>query len=76
MDTPKKWNKTVYWQMVQALVMIKKELKERGVETVWVLIPTDDKKLFKFETMMGFTVEMVLYDEKSGKHSFLMSQET
>jgi hypothetical protein len=50
----KKWNKSIYLKFQDVWYVAKEELREVGYDTIYVLIPADDKKLFKFETMFGF----------------------
>jgi hypothetical protein len=49
------WNKRVYLKCINTWYVAIEELRERGYTEVFVLIPSDDKKLIKFETMFGFT---------------------
>ncbi len=48
------WNKRVYMKCLDVWHVAKEELKEAGYNEVFVLIPADDKKLIKFETIFGF----------------------
>ena len=48
------WNKSTYLKFQDIWHVAKEELLEAGFKNVYVLIPADDKKLFKFETMFGF----------------------
>lgn len=49
-----KWNKSVYLKFQDIWYVAKEELSEAGYKNVYVIIPADDKKLFKFESMFGF----------------------
>lgn len=48
------WNKSVYLKFQDIWHVAKEELSISGHKEVYVIIPADDKKLFKFETMFGF----------------------
>lgn len=48
------WSKSVYLKFKDIWYVAKEELLAQGYKEVYVLIPADDKKLFKFETMFGF----------------------
>lgn len=48
------WNKSVYLKFQDIWYVAKEELLNSGFKEVYVIIPADDKKLFKFETMFGF----------------------
>lgn len=48
------WNKRVYMKCLDVWHVAKEELKELGYAEVYVLIPFDDVKLRKFETIFGF----------------------
>lgn len=50
----KKWNKTLYKQSLIYFYSWLNMLYESGVLAVFVLIPEEDKKLYKFEQMFGF----------------------
>jgi hypothetical protein len=52
--TSKKWSKSLYEKYKAIWYVAKEELSEIGYKEIYVLIPSDDKKLFKFETMFGF----------------------
>lgn len=52
--TAKQWSKSKYFKYHDVWHVAKEELLEAGFNEVYVLIPADDKKLFKFETMFGF----------------------
>ena len=49
------WSKQVYLKCLNVWYVAMEELKEQGHKEVFVLIPTEDKKLIKFEKMFGFT---------------------
>lgn len=48
------WSKSVYLKFKDIWYVAKEELLEQGYKEIYVLIPANDKKLFKFETMFGF----------------------
>ena len=48
------WNKSVYLKFLDIWHVAKEELLEAGFKEVYVAIPANNKKLFKFETMFGF----------------------
>lgn len=48
------WNKSMYFKFHDIWHVAKEELLEAGFKEIHVIIPADDKKLFKFETMFGF----------------------
>jgi hypothetical protein len=48
------WSKSVYLKFKDIWYVAREELLEAGFKEVYVAIPADDKKLFKFETMFGF----------------------
>jgi len=52
--TAKQWNKSVYQKFQDIWYVAKEELLNSGFKEVYVVIPSGDKKLFKFETMFGF----------------------
>jgi hypothetical protein len=52
--TSKRWSKSVYYKYKDIWHVAKEELSESGYKEIYVLIPAEDKKLFKFETMFGF----------------------
>jgi hypothetical protein len=52
----KQWNKKVYLKFLDIWHVAKEELKEAGYNEIYVVIPDNDKKLFKFEVMFGFRV--------------------
>ena len=49
------WNKRVYIKCLAIWSEAKRELKELGYDEIFVIIPSDDKKLIKFEQTFGFT---------------------
>ena len=53
--TVSSWNKRVYIKCLAMWSEAKRELKELGYNDVFVIIPTDDEKLIKFEQTFGFT---------------------
>lgn len=48
------WSKEVYLKFQDIWHVAKEELNNSGHKEVYVIIPADDKKLIKFETMFGF----------------------
>jgi len=52
--TAKRWNKSIYLKFQDIWHVAKEELKENGYNQIYVIIPTNDTKLFKFECMFGF----------------------
>lgn len=48
------WSKSVYLKFKDIWYVAKEELLAQGYKEIYVLIPVNDKKLFKFETMFGF----------------------
>ena len=68
------WSATVYKQLLETLTDIREAAAQRGVHKLYVFIPADDPKLFKFEAMMGFTIDTV-YQTPNNKEYVLMSQE-
>ncbi len=76
MDKPRKWSLSIYKEMLGVLVDIRRALHKRGIEEVSVLIPDDDAKLYKFETMMGFEEILRIIDNDAKLTLILMSQPT
>lgn len=52
--TSKQWSKSKYLKYQDVWHVAKEELFNSGFKEVYVIIPIEDKKLFKFETMFGF----------------------
>jgi hypothetical protein len=50
----KRWSKSLYYKFHDIWHVAKEELLDIGYKEIYVLIPANDKKLFKFETMFGF----------------------
>ena len=50
----KQWSKSLYYKYKDIWHVAKEELSENGYNEIYVIIPAEDKKLFKFETMFGF----------------------
>jgi hypothetical protein len=50
----KRWSKSVFYKFNDVWHVAKEELAEKGYKEIYVIIPANDKKLFKFETMFGF----------------------
>lgn len=50
----KRWSKSLYYKYKDIWHVAKEELSDTGYKEIYVIIPADDKKLFKFETMFGF----------------------
>ncbi len=76
MSPPKYWALSVYKEMLSCMDAIRWGLSERDVEEIFVMIPDDDPKLFKFETMMGFKPWLKVIDRDTGENFFLMVQPT
>jgi hypothetical protein len=54
----KQWSKSKYYKYKDIWHVAKEELLEAGYKHIYIIIPADNKKLFKFETMFGFkTIE-------------------
>jgi hypothetical protein len=68
--TLKKWSHTLYKQYLILFYSWLNTLSEKGVLAVFVLIPDNDPKLYKFEQMFGFKE----IDRKHGQ--ILMAKET
>jgi len=49
-----KWSADCYKAYLVVFEQLMLEMKEQGVNRVFVLIPATDKKLIKFEKMFGF----------------------
>ena len=69
-----RWSATVYKQLLETLTDIREAAAQRGVHKLYVFIPADDPKLYKFELMMGFLPEEG-YRNEVGKEFLLMSLE-
>jgi len=48
------WSKSLYKKYLIVFEMWLLDLAEDGIEDVFVIIPDNDKKLYKFEEMFGF----------------------
>lgn len=71
-----KWTASLYRELLCELVSLFKAAKDHGIEKLYVLIPANDEKLFKFETKFGFVAEKRMYRDVMGSDHILMSQGT
>ena len=65
---------SLYKKMLVGLEEIKDEFKKKGVTEIFCIIPTDDKKLLKFEEMMGFELFKEITIEENSI-AYIMKQE-
>lgn len=49
------WNKSKYKKFVSIWLAAKEELSNNGYLEIFVAIPDNDKKLYKFEQLFGFS---------------------
>ena len=66
------WSPSVYKECLYAMVRIKEEFYNLGVQELFILV---EERYLKFETMMGFDIQEV-YRNKQGKKFLRMSQST
>ena len=48
------WSPAIYKKLLQVWALITKHIKEMGYDEVYVAIPDNDPKLYKFEQMFCF----------------------
>lgn len=55
----KKFSKDVYKEGLLSVSIIKEQARKNGYDSIWAAILYDDKKLLKFETMLGFEPHLI-----------------
>jgi hypothetical protein len=63
-----------YKEMLLIFGDLKDSLKDKGVEQIYCIVPADDEKLIKFETMMGFELYKEIADDDK-LVAYIMRQE-
>lgn len=70
-----KWGPSVYKQLLYILDVLMEKLHAEGIDEVYALIPADDPKLLKFESMLGFEIVGEAMSEQ-GKQLLILGQST